>query len=305
MCDVSVVIPYYNDSPVFERCLKSVVLQSLKPKEIIIIDDCSTDSEKLKVIINNYIILDNNINILYFRNIENKNGAYSRNKGISLCSSSYIALLDADDYWHKNHLELSINTLVTNHSDFVFSNVIYVNYDGTEKRRKVTDPKNIKNKFDILLKSPPQTNSFVFKKKVREKIKFNEKLRRHQDYQYILDVLKKDIDFTYIDIYTSYYCASHRSLKTRLHYSSMLYFWDNDAFIFTKKTIKKHSSNLIFKSLVDSELLMSDIEKNYPNLIKLIKGNICYKLQKKIGSNNKIKAYFLFCLNKLFLKITF
>ncbi|MEX5996077.1 glycosyltransferase [Providencia vermicola] len=76
MCDVSVVIPYYNDSPVFERCLKSVVLQSLKPKEIIIIDDCSTDSEKLKVIINNYIILDNNINILYFRNIENKNGAY-------------------------------------------------------------------------------------------------------------------------------------------------------------------------------------------------------------------------------------
>ncbi|MBO1928612.1 hypothetical protein J4731_01420 [Providencia rettgeri] len=73
-------------------------------------------------------------------------------------------MLDADDYWHKNHLELSINTLVTNHSDFVFSNVIYVNYDGTEKRRKVTDPKNIKNKFDILL-SPPQTNSFVFKRK--------------------------------------------------------------------------------------------------------------------------------------------
>ncbi len=36
MCDVSVV-PYYNDSPVFERCLKSVVLQSLKPKEIILL----------------------------------------------------------------------------------------------------------------------------------------------------------------------------------------------------------------------------------------------------------------------------
>ncbi|HDX7904916.1 TPA: glycosyltransferase family 2 protein, partial [Escherichia coli] len=68
---VSVVIPYYNDSPRIEKCLDSICSQTRQAIEVIIVDDCSKDSALLLKIIDKF---KNKINIRYLRNDENKNG---------------------------------------------------------------------------------------------------------------------------------------------------------------------------------------------------------------------------------------
>ncbi|HFO6487767.1 TPA: glycosyltransferase, partial [Escherichia coli] len=98
-----------------------------------------------------------------------------------------VAFLDADDYWATDHLEESVNALLLNGVEFVFSNVIEVDCCGCESRRKVTNPQYLDNKYDIILLSPPQTNSFLFRKEIfdSKEIFFDENLRRHQDYQFL------------------------------------------------------------------------------------------------------------------------
>jgi len=93
----SVVIPLYNKEKYIEDTLKSVLNQSFQDFEIIIVDDGSTDdsykmaasfkSEKIKSL-----------------KQENQGVSIARNNGIDYATSNYIALLDADDLWHNNHL---------------------------------------------------------------------------------------------------------------------------------------------------------------------------------------------------------
>ncbi|MGE5943654.1 MAG: glycosyltransferase family 2 protein, partial [Flavobacteriales bacterium] len=94
----SVVIPLYNKEKYIEDTLNSVLNQSFQDFEIIIVDDGSTDdsykvasrfqSEKIKLL-----------------KQDNQGVSIARNKGIDYATSNYIALLDADDLWHNNHLQ--------------------------------------------------------------------------------------------------------------------------------------------------------------------------------------------------------
>jgi len=93
----SVVIPLYNKEMFIEDTLKSVLNQTFQDFEIIIVNDGSTDNglEKIK----NHI--DKRFKIF---TQENLGAAYTRNRGIKEANGHYIALLDADDLWHNNHL---------------------------------------------------------------------------------------------------------------------------------------------------------------------------------------------------------
>lgn len=92
---ISVVIPAYNAASFLPRCLESVFAQTLKPEEVLVIDDGSTD---------NTAALSEEMGA---RVVRRKNGGLSaaRNTGIKTASSEWIALLDADDRWAPEKLE--------------------------------------------------------------------------------------------------------------------------------------------------------------------------------------------------------
>lgn len=95
MCKVSVIIPVYNVAEYVERCVSSVINQTLKEIEIIIINDGSTDNT-LDIITS---ITDKRIKIINKRN----NGVSSaRNDGIAIAKGEYILFLDGDD-WVETH----------------------------------------------------------------------------------------------------------------------------------------------------------------------------------------------------------
>ena len=97
---ISVIIPTYNRKKYIKRAIDSVIRQSYKPFEIIVIDDGSTDGT-YELIKKSYsssqISLEKQIN----------NGVSSaRNKGVKLANGEWIAFLDSDDEWFENKLEL-------------------------------------------------------------------------------------------------------------------------------------------------------------------------------------------------------
>lgn len=99
---VSVIIPCFNSSQYVEDVIKSVISQSFKEWEIIIVDDGSQDN--LFEVIEKYL---ENTNIKYFRK-ENGGLSSARNYGISKSSGSYILPLDADDKIEKTYLEKAV-----------------------------------------------------------------------------------------------------------------------------------------------------------------------------------------------------
>ena len=99
MSKVSVIIPVYNTSKYIEKCLDSIVNQTMKDIEIIVINDGSTDNSK--EVIMNYINKHEATKIKYY---EKKNGGLSdsRNYGVRKATGKYISFIDSDDYINEN-----------------------------------------------------------------------------------------------------------------------------------------------------------------------------------------------------------
>ena len=99
MKKVSVIIPVHNSSKYIQECINSVINQTYKNLEIIVIDDKSTDNS-VEIIKS---IRDKRIKSIELK--ENVGAALARNKGIELSTGDYICFLDSDDYWYHKKIE--------------------------------------------------------------------------------------------------------------------------------------------------------------------------------------------------------
>lgn len=102
MRDIAVVIPLFNKGPHIAETLESVLQQTLAPREIIVIDDGSSDEGPS--IVESFVARDNRIRLLH-RSPPGPGGYAARNFGIEASTAEWIAFLDADDVWHNDHLQ--------------------------------------------------------------------------------------------------------------------------------------------------------------------------------------------------------
>ena len=122
-CDISVVIPLYNKSAEIVRALSSVVAQSLQPREIIVVDDGSTDDSLAKV-----EAFDNPL--LRVIKQENRGVSVARNVGIEAATSTWVALLDGDDLWCADFLA-TIAALIAEYPGCgAYGTAFYIEQDG-------------------------------------------------------------------------------------------------------------------------------------------------------------------------------
>ena len=94
----SIIIPTYNRAIFISKAIESVLNQSFKDFELIIIDDASTDDTEIT------IKQFKDSRIIYSRNNINKERCISRNNGIKLSKGKYLCFLDSDDWYKENHL---------------------------------------------------------------------------------------------------------------------------------------------------------------------------------------------------------
>ena len=159
MIKVSVVIPVYNVEKYLEKCLNSIINQTLKEIEIICINDCSTDSSFH--ILKNYQKLDNRIIII--NNEINQKAGFSRNIGIEKATGEYIGFIDSDDYIDENFFEELYNTAKKYDSDIALATNVRIGNGKTKKRLEITEEKvanTLQEKIDIgnQAKNPCPTN---------------------------------------------------------------------------------------------------------------------------------------------------
>lgn len=128
MKKISLIIPAYNAEKYIDRCLDSVVNQTMQEIEIIIVNDGSTDATGQKI--NRWAYQDSRIIVLH----QSNNGiSSSRNTGLSKATGEYIAWLDADDWAEIDMLETMYNAAKHNVADIVVSDW-YKNYpNGRQK----------------------------------------------------------------------------------------------------------------------------------------------------------------------------
>jgi len=116
---ISVILPTYNCSRFLEKSISSVLNQNYKNFELIIVDDCSTDSS-IKII-KDFIRKDKRIR--YFKTEKNSgNVAVPRNLGILKSKGNYVAFIDADDYWYPDKLSYQIINIKNNLISFTAAN---------------------------------------------------------------------------------------------------------------------------------------------------------------------------------------
>lgn len=176
---ISIILPLYNKEKHIARTISSVLAQSFKSFELIIVNDGSTDKSISQVL----KFQDDRIVI-----INKKNGGVSsaRNTGITVAKYKYIAFLDADDVWDSNYLK-KMGKLIKDYPNALVyaSNFYFENSEIGVKEKANTDITRgiISNYFRIVLfKDLIHTSSVIIKKTILNgEIKFDERISRGED----------------------------------------------------------------------------------------------------------------------------
>lgn len=104
---ISIAMATYNGEKYLREQLDSILAQTIQDFELIVCDDCSTDSTVQ--ILNEYVEKDSRIKV--FVNAKNLGFRKNFEKAIGLCKGEYIALSDQDDIWMTEHLELLVDNI--------------------------------------------------------------------------------------------------------------------------------------------------------------------------------------------------
>lgn len=181
MPKVSVIVPFYNVEGYIEKCLDTLVNQTLEDIEIILVNDGSKDNSVLiaKKFLENYPK-----KIVY---LEKENGGLSdaRNFGIPYAKGEYIAFLDSDDYVEKNMYEEMYNLAKKENSDMVQCNFYWEYIDKNKK--KIGDMQKYSNKKELITKGRVEAWNKLIKRELLE----NEEIRFPKGLRY------EDVEFTY------------------------------------------------------------------------------------------------------------
>lgn len=135
---VSIVMPSYNTGRFIKETIESVLAQSYRNWELIIVDDCSTDNTDEMV--NPY--LDDN-RIRFIKNSTNSGAAVSRNRALREANGKWIAFLDSDDLWEPEKLEMQISFMQSNGYHFSYTNYIEIDETSTPNGKSISGPKRI------------------------------------------------------------------------------------------------------------------------------------------------------------------
>jgi teichuronic acid biosynthesis glycosyltransferase TuaG len=181
---ISVIMPAYNCEKYIAESIKSVILQTFKTWELIIINDCSTDNTQS--VINDFAGTDSRIRV--YENDENSGVSKTRNKGISAANGSWLAFLDSDDIWHEEKLEKQMLSAKKNNSGFIFTGASYIDENGSMYKGVFNVPESVSYKV-LLKQNVISCSSVLIKKAFFDDIKMeNDSI--HEDFCVWLKILR-------------------------------------------------------------------------------------------------------------------
>ncbi len=314
---ISVIIPVYNSSTYLRKCLDSVVNQTLKDIEIIVINDGSTDDSKN--IIGEYTVKYKNI---IFIDQENKGIGKTRNIGIKKATGEYITFVDSDDYIKENMLEEYYKYAKKHNFDLVIGSYIKkINNKEIIFENNKFKTGNVKTTPQILylIEYGPWAKLYKREMLINNNIYFDEK-RKYEDMPFVSKALLKSKLIGQITEPYYYYIIHNNSETTTMdkrvfdildilkeikdYYKREYYLRDELDYVIIDKVTTYMLQQRVQK---DNKLRIEFINAGYAFLNKNIKnwrGNKYYKktnFLKRIIKNNK-KILKIYCNIYAFIK---
>jgi len=182
---VSIIMPAYNCGDFIGTTLDSVINQSYKNWEVIVVDDCSTDSTA--DVVQEYIKKDNRVK--YHKLEKNSGAAVARNKAVDLATGKYMAFLDSDDVWFPEKLTKQIGFMEEN--DYGFTCTSYTKIDEQGKYLNRTIFAQQKRDYNGVLKTCPGNSTVIYNAEKLGKFSIPD-IKKRNDYVMWLQVIKKE-----------------------------------------------------------------------------------------------------------------
>ena len=271
---VSVIIPTYNAEKYLEECLNSVLNQTHKDVELVIINDGSLDGTR--EILDNYAQVHENIAVIH---TENGGVSRARNIGLNHAMGDYIMFLDADDLLVANAIEILLGDLKENNADIAAGlmdgevNSSTVDCEGT-KIEVWAETQGLEKS----LEDNPFTYSScakLFKKQSLEKVRFVEGRKIHEDSYFVFSSLLNQPKVVVRNIYLYKYranenSASHAAFSEK--YFDILYFAEEKWKVIEEKyphLLDKAKNMLVKANIAMLQCLLNTNDKKYKKDIKV------------------------------------
>lgn len=268
---VSVVIPTKDREKIIGQAIKSVLRQENVNIQLIIVNDGSSDQTS-DFIKKEYPAI---------HLIENKNsvgGAIARNIGAEVATGEFIAFLDSDDEWTSKHLITKIKTLENSKAEGVYGSFFLSDHKISKEikfHESYPAEYGIGDKIASFATHDARTSTFVFKRKTFNLIKFDEKLKKHQDWDLAINFQKNNNFVLDKNPTTVIHVNSfHSRMSNSLNHESTLYF------------LRKNKNNLQVKGYYNFCLKMvmycqsledTQFIQNYLELMKDAISNLGHK----------------------------
>ena len=267
MHKITVLIPVYNGEKYIKRCLDSIVNQTYKNIEIIVINDGSTDAT--------LSLLSKYSNIKVY-NKKHEGISLTREYAIKKCKTEYFIFVDSDDYLESNAIEKLYNKMINTNSDIVMGCI----------DNKLNDDLIItNNKFDYIFnhKIPYYMVLWnkLYKKSIFKNVKFPNVEIGEDDY-ITLELLKKIKKITVLPCKTYNYCLNENSLtfNKSKYYEDIIYIY-KQRYLFFKNT---KYEKIAYKQYLDNCIRIYcqfNLKKEVKNKIWLKFKNECKKINLK------------------------
>lgn len=285
---VSIIIPSFNRADLIAETLDSVISQTYKNWECIIVDDGSTDHTL--IILEKYAVKDSRFKIYSRPNNRLKGANTCRNYGFELAKGDCIQWFDSDDIMHPNMLERKIDVLTTSQVDFVVCRASFFNHITKEiqfDKRDCISPKSKNPALEFFAGGFWfQTSQALFLKKhlISQKKIFDVNLKRHQETELFVRILLNNPRIFYIE---------EPLLNIRKHLSSITGLYNNYS-LGKKLLIDWEAYRLIYANFRNSVYLDSEAQLYFRDFF--------YRCLRKMEYNfKKITQLFIFGIkNNLF-----
>ena len=243
MIIVSVIIPYYKKKDYIKSTIKSVLNQTFKNFEIIVVYDDKDRNDLLYL--NEIKKTDKRIKIIL--NSKNIGAGLSRNKAIKYARGKYIAFLDSDDLWNKKKIEMQLNFMKKNLYDISHTSYCIINEKGDKiGARKAKDL----TYHDLITSCDIGLSTVMIKKKFFKKNLFVN-LKTKEDYVLWLKLARKRNKFFGLDKRLTYW----RSLDDSLSSSTIQKLFDG------YKVYRKYLNQSIIQSVISLFILSKNFLK--------------------------------------------
>jgi len=215
---ISIITPLYNAEKYIKDTIESVINQSYKNWEMIIVNDCSKDRSQL--IVEKYMELDKRIKLVSLES--NRGVAFARNTGIKAASGEYLAFLDSDDLWKPNKLSTQLDFMKQNNYYFTFTGYEMINNEGVKLNKIIKVPSKLNYKRLLYGNSIGCLTVMLNKSKIGD---IEMPAIRHEDYATWLNIVKSGITAYGLNENLALYRKANSSVSSN-KFKSAIWTWD-------------------------------------------------------------------------------